>query len=351
MSTQTIHRSPVWIVGLLLFFGVASCTPTPESHTSPTQSIQPKPTLEERTWNDATPTAIHQLGTTWLLAQQHADGSFGPETALGEVTASILPVLAQLAQDPNAPQHQALMAATKKAGNSLVSQAPGWPRQNNSGPLAKAVLALAVAGQDPSDFAGADLLAALQNQLRPDTALYHPESLFRHNLTLLALTAAEQPLSPQTVQALIGLQQEDGGWSWRIPASGDSFAASDVDTTALSLVTLAVLGAPATDPVIQNGLHFLAIHQHPDGGWSMDQDAPPNANSTGLVLRALGELDLIQPQVAEIDAALAQRWLAQLQQADGSFWYTLEQPGAILPATLDALPGFQWDFQDGRPPS
>ncbi len=77
----------------------------------------------------------------------------------------------------------------------------------------------------------------------------------------------------------------------------------------------------------------------------MDADSPPNANSTGLVLTALGELGLAdQPDLA-IRAAQAQSWLATLQQPDGSFHYSADLPGAVFLATLDALPAFQWQFK------
>ena len=218
-----------------------------------------------------------------------------------------------------------------------------WLAARDSGPLSRAVLGVTATGGDPHQAAGLDLLAELWANYDAQTGFFHPESFFRHLLSVQALIASGETVPEAALAAMGHAQIADGSWSWRI--STDSATVGDVDTTAQALITLAAAGVGADDSRVQAALGFLAQTQSPDGGWAMDAASPPNADSTGLVLTALGKLGLADQPDPAIRAAQAQSWLASLQQADGSFHYSADLPGTVFLATLDALPAFQWQFK------
>ncbi len=210
-------------------------------------------------------------------------------------------------------------------------------------PLARAMLGVTATGGDPHHAAGQDLVADLWANYDAQTGFFHPESFFRHLLSVQALIVSGETVPEAALAAMGHAQIADGSWSWRI--STESATVGDVDTTAQTLRTLATLGITADDSRVQSALGFLAQTQSPDGGWAMDAASPPNADSTGLVLTALGKLGLADQPDPAIRAAQAQTWLATLQQPDGSFHYSADLPGAVFLATLDSLPAFQWQFK------
>ena len=108
------------------------------------------------------------------------------------------------------------------------------------------------------------------------------QRLFNRAWALLAAARLDGVLSAdqreETVSALKGRQQPDGGWSltalgvWRWDRSEEPYgppgtpdtallAASDGYATGLALYALRQAGVPATDPVVVKGRDWLASHQ------------------------------------------------------------------------------------------
>lgn len=313
----------------MLLWGLAACAapvPPPAPVAAPPPLSQP-----------ATPDQVTARALAWLADQRLADGGFGDSR--GEIspnnTSTVLAVLADLPPSP------ADRIDRDAALTAIHAPAQSWLANRDSGWLAKALLAVLSAQGDPRAFAGLDLIGELTAKYDETTGLYHPESLFRHLLAVQALSWAGESVPAAALDAIGQLQKADGSWSWRIDGTGDS---GDVDTTAQTLLALASAGVTAQDSHVQAALTFLARTQSAEGGWAMDAESVPNANSTGLVLHALGRLGLTDSAYPAIRAAAAQAWLSTLQQPDGSFHYSRDLPGAILMATLDALPAFQWQF-------
>ncbi len=326
-----------WVFLLLLVWISAGCAPTPAAQPATVDDVR-----------------AHALA--WLHSQELDTGGF-PDSQ-GQIspnsTSTVLALLATL------PADEISEFRIQDALTALQSTLIDWLGAKDSGPLARAVSGVTAAGGDPRHTAGQDLVADLWANYDPQTGLFHPESLFRHLLAIQALSAAGETIPAAAQTAISHLQQPDGSWSWRITASTQPTLSNtstpstepptppttgDVDTTAQTLRTLAALGITADDSRVQAALTYLAQTQSAQGGWAMDADTPPNADSTGLVLTALGELGLADQPDPAIRAAQAQTWLATLQQPDGSFHYSADLPGAIFLATLDSLPAFQWQFK------
>jgi len=334
-QTDKPNRLPAYALAAWLFLllwattGCAAPAPALAPALAPASAPAPTPqaqTVSDRAW-------------LWLHSQELAQGGFGDSR--GEIspnsTSTVLAVLATL------PPSDADQIRRDAALTAMQPGAVAWLAGRDSGLLAKAALGVIGAGGDPRQFAGLNLVAELSAVYDAQPGLYHPESFYRHLLAVQALAAAGEAVPDGALAAIGRLQQADGSWSWRIDGAATS---GDVDTTAQTLLALAAAGVKADDSRVQAALAYLARTQSTQGGWAMDADSVPNADSTGLALHAFGRLGLTDSAYPAIRAAQAQAWLATLQQPDGSFHYSADLPGTVLLATLDALPAFQWQFAE-----
>lgn len=269
----------------------------------------------------------------WLHTQQRSDGSFGQPAASASVTADVVYVLALLGEDPAGPAWTP--AGGQSALRALAALAPSYV-QADAGQAGKVARAVVLAGGNPRDFAGLDLIAIIQNAYDPATGRYHPALLYRHTLALEGLLRAGLVVPDAAVQALLQAQLTDGGWFWSFDAEQ-----SDVDTTGRVLQVLAGQARLREPTAFGRAAHYLCRQQLGRGGWNVGQDAgPANANSTALAvagLRAVG----FDPQGPAFRRAGqgALDALRLFQQADGGFVY-IRQPGkeeSRLMATVDAL--------------
>jgi hypothetical protein len=210
------------------------------------------------------------------------------------------------------------------------------------GATAKTLLAAEIAGADPRDFGGLDLVAETQRvvvtpedvlpggRFAPDAAPNFPVHLsdvgrvtdfgpntynnnantFGQVLAVIALAAVDD--LPRSVLAKLLWQQCSEGY-FRIfysyssstqqvetcdegkDSGGQNSSPPDGDTTGFGLAALLAarrLGVTDIDDRIQAAVTWLADAQDPSGGWGggVGTEAP-NTNSTGLVVQALAEAE------------------------------------------------------------
>jgi hypothetical protein len=173
------------------------------------------------------------------------------------------------------------------------AQAVSDSATGDGGAAAKAVLALALAGEDPGDFEGHDLAQALTLHLSPvDPAALSP---YNHGVALLALAAAGEPIPAEAVSSLRGRQAAEGemGGSW-----DDGFGtAGNPDSTALAISGLLAAGLAPDDTALVAARDFLSRSQLATGGWEYGPGLGENANSTALATMALIRLgeDILTP--------------------------------------------------------
>jgi hypothetical protein len=263
----------------------------------------------------------------WLEKQQQPDGGFSNGFAPGtDPSTTADAVLATLAGHV-APSDWKSGGKTPLDALTAAVQAKSL---KGPGVAAKVALAVQAAGLNPRDFAGTDLIAEVQSGFATQTGLFGGGP-FDSALSMLALTAAKQPLPANAVAGLLAVRLADGSYSF----NGDTTAgAGDSNTTAIVIQALIAAGAKADT---QPSLGYLRGAQNPDGGWTYQKPSQygeaTDANSTALAMQALlaaGE-DL-------------QAWknprqaLLSLQLPSGAFIFNATTPGENLLATVQAIP-------------
>lgn len=272
-----------------------------------------------------------------------AAGWLGRELAAGDGT---LPVggptdwgltvdalLALAAAGVGGDQIEATATALWNSGTTYVGEpeeANAWAR------VAKTVLALQVAGFDPTVFpAGTgtrNLLLELRTAQNADGQFGSSWNGFGQPLAVLALARTEGGVPAAAVTWTQGQQcttegsADDGAYGYS-PCSGD------VDVTAMIVQALLAAGVPATDPSIADAVAWLTAIQTAAGDGSLPAAWAPiaNTNSTGLGGQALLGAGAVEP------AAAAAAWIGGLQVS----CTTLTANPTTVPA--DYLGGIAYD--------
>ena len=173
---------------------------------------------------------------------------------------------------------------------------------------------------------GVARLTRFLRQNRPPN-LHHKTWLLWASLKLDGLmTPAERA---QTIQELLALQREDGGWNlpslgnWkrRDGSANDPPAPSDGYATGLVLYVLRQAGVPMTHEAVPRAVHWLTTNQRASGRWftrSVNQDGGHVITNAGtafalLALKACG--------VVERSADRGQRDLAPVRVLDLGGWF------------------------------
>lgn len=94
-----------------------------------------------------------------------------------------------------------------------------------------------------------------------------------------ARAGRSREMMQDTIDALLGLQRADGGWSQTVPEPR-----SDAFATGQTLYALSLAGYPAERPEIKRGIDFLVAIQAPDGSWPMISRSTPNGEPGSATL-------------------------------------------------------------------
>ncbi|MFD3523600.1 prenyltransferase/squalene oxidase repeat-containing protein [Streptomyces sp. NPDC058653] len=205
-----------------------------------------------------------------------------------------------------------------------------------------AVLAQAT-GRDPRDFAGADLIAALDEAVceapsgAPDRscpargAYRYGPSVFSQSLAVIAqLRAGEAGSAAGPVAYLKSLQHPSGAWPSLIPSTGDS----EVDSTAIAAMALDLAEDTTSAQAVDKALAWIAAKQLPDGGFP--GAAGNSVNSAGLAIQGLS----LDAGKYATEIKKARKFLAKQQNKDGGFDVAADgQPGSDVRASTQALGG------------
>jgi hypothetical protein len=206
----------------------------------------------------------------YVQTLQNADGGF--PSSVGETIDAVFAFTAA-GSDP---------ATVKKNDKSpldyLESQTDSYI--TTPGHLAKLVLGLAAAGEDPRDFAGHDLVAGMNASFN-STSHSYGDGPIDHGLYMLA--RARLHLSPAHGSAgyLKSKQLSDGCWEF-----SDGIGC-DTNTTALAIEALLAAGVDPSESAVEDALDYLEDAQNDDGGFPYLIPSDSDANSTAFVLQAL----------------------------------------------------------------
>lgn len=234
---------------------------------------QAVPGLTGKPFPYLSPAVALRTGLNWVAGQQQPDGSFAGFNPGATIDAVLAIALA--GQDPNG-----YAVGSNTPLTYMAAQAPAYAAQGAS---AAGKLAVgAVAGRaNPRSFGGVDLVAAIEGLYQPASGQYGGGSVWDQSFALLGLAAARQPIPAAAVQRLIDIAADGGGWGFSASATD-----ADVDSTGLALQALAAARVARDDAAVQAGLGFLHSAQNEDGGFPGflgDTDA----GSTGLALQGL----------------------------------------------------------------
>ena len=261
-----------------------------------------------------------QSAVAYLQANQQDDGGITGFSGTADVDTTARAVLGLAASGQ--PLSSLVPATGLSMLNYLESQAVSYTRDENGllfpGRVGLLLAAVAVAGGEPQQFGGMDLLNELEATYHWDSGAYSTAASGGYSSgeasdlsqawAVLGLSLAGQPVPAPAVGYLLGTQAPDGSWG-----------SMDPDTTALAVIALlASKQVQPADPVVTNALIFFQRTQSANGGWRPAWDTDPlNADSTAWILQALyavGE-DLSTWAATEGDPVSA---LAGLQKPDGS---------------------------------
>lgn len=272
----------------------------------------------------------------YLQSQQNADGGFGsgfsPDSTVGSTSDTLLAILsvggnpADFDQDGNTP---------------LTYLAANAASVTTAGDLAKMVLAISAAGENPRTFAGFDAVAKLESMAGADGRIGGDADTFvAHVLSVLALSGVQRPVAPAALDLIKNAQQEEGGWSW----DGTDATPADTNTTAFAVQALVAAGEPAGGAVIAQALNYYQSIQNADGGWPYQNPSQygtdTDTNSTAVVIQALVATGQ-DPAGADWTSAEGKTALAALealQNDSGAFAWQAAMPDDNLLATVQALP-------------
>lgn len=211
---------------------------------------------------------------TYIRSIQHSDGgfpSFTDSSAGSTIDASF--AFAAAGIDP-----KTVTTNGKSPADYLAAQTTAYSATD--GGAAKLVLGIETLRLDPQDFAGVDVLGAMDTHYDTGTGAYG-DDVFAHALFILADVSAGRPVPANAITWLQGAQLTSGGWEDCCAFDADS------NTTAMAILALVAAGVPPSDSDIIDALGYLHTAQTIDGGFAFNATSESDPNSAALVIQAL----------------------------------------------------------------
>jgi Prenyltransferase and squalene oxidase repeat len=232
----------------------------------------------------------------------------------------------------------------KDPSGSTVSDWTGvGTKYASGGSIGKEALLAEIVGDNPRDFSGHDLIAALNASVCARHtggsgarcvaagSYAYASSVFDQALGIMAqLRAGEASQAAAPVAYLESLQNSDGSFPSLIPSTGDQ----DVDSTAMAAMALALVPGTTAAADVGSAAAWLAGRQEKAGGFpGVGGDS---INSAGLAIQALS----LQAARYRAQIGAAETFLAREQNADGGFNIDAGgRPDSDVRATAQAISG------------
>lgn len=264
----------------------------------------------------------------WLRSQQNADGGFGQPSAVGSTIDALLAIAAA---GEDVAQWTAEGRTPLDFLRAHITEVQG------AGVVAKLILALVPAGQDPTNFGEVNLVKALEESYDGASGRFDGENgtVPTQALAIMALEGVGRPVEKKAINWLVDAQAKDGSWAW----SGDPATQGDTNTTALAIQ--AIVAVNARPDAVERALAYLKSVQNEDAGWPYQKPSEygtdTDANSTANVVQALYAVgadlsDWAVGGTSPLDA------LSSLQKDNGAFQWQAAVPDDNFLATVQAVP-------------
>ena len=275
---------------------------------------------------DATPPWTANQGqldktVSYMLGAQNADGGFGG--AAGQPSDPLFSawVIMALAAAGINPKDQHIVGGT----DAYTYVAAHADALSDTTDFERAMLVAVSSGTSPRDFGGRDLIAALLTRRLPDGSFTHADSGTNGGINdtafaMLGLSATDEPTKTDIISRaaawLVGVQSEDGGWSWA-PGREES---SDMTAAVIQALRIAPPTAKRAEAQ-RRGWSYLRSTQRDDGGFAQTPiDPDSNSASTAWTLQAMWASGM-DPTTWKRTGGTPLDYLASLQQPDGSIKY------------------------------
>ncbi len=268
--------------------------PAPSASPSPSASTAPAPALAAVAGAEDTAAAAF-IASTLAAGGDHYVYPNSTFFDGGNTIDGIIALSAVGTQQAQADASLAYLA-------SHLSDYIGADGEVYAGPLAKSLLAVVVAGGDPTAFGGHDLVAELR-ALETTKGRFSDQSAFGdfsntigQSLAVIGLARAGQGVNVGSVELLLSRQCADGGFSGSLDKADG--CTSDPDATAFAVQALLAAGgstycngdteslATRAAAAAVAGLDRLEAIQGPSGGFT-SADGAVNTNTTGVAAQAL----------------------------------------------------------------
>jgi hypothetical protein len=243
-----------------------------------------------------------------------------------------------------------IQSGTDGSGNTIRDYTETGPAEEvdggypyiSSGGLGKEALLAEMVGDDPTSFGGQNLIALIDGTVcttktdQPSFcagkgAYENAYSTFSQALALMAqLRAGDAANAAAPIAYLERQQQSSGAWSSCQPACD-----SDVDSTAMAVMALALSRTVPARAAAQRAINWIAAQQESDGGFP--GASGDSTNTTALALMALHLATPRTEYAAQIADGLT--FLAGEQNADGGFDIATGQTGSDVRASTQAVSG------------
>jgi hypothetical protein len=191
---------------------------------------------------------------------------------------------------------------------------------NNPGRAAILAIVAKTVGEDPTDFAGFDLIQQIANGTDTSTGqVGSTASSFTQSLAIIAYVRAGRTVPSAMLTNLTSAQDSSGAFGY---SYGGTFY-SDYDTTGLAIQALYAAGGQ--DSAVAKAVAWAVSEQNSSGYWPNPYSP---VNSTGLLGSAL--------ELVGTDTGSATSWMISQQLSDGG-----------LPNVLDGTDSDRWATQEG----
>lgn len=304
-----------------------------------------------------TDSASVEQATTWLLGQLQDDVFQAAFQQDGKVQTSAdyggtLDLALALAAVDRTDEAEPLVSAVAEHADSYV-QGPGQGKEPDryAGSTAKALAVTVELGGDPTDFGGIDLVAQLEDLTTDDgpaagriadaSSFGDYANTFGQAYAVQGLHAVGSEEAEAATDFLLQQQCSDGYFRLYFAKDAtaedqgcqdgdDKTSPPDPDSTSTAILALRTIEDPSPEvtEAIESASAWLLDQQEEDGSFPGGVSTPdPNANSTGLAARALGELGETEAATAAGD------WLVGLQLSaeclEGAGGKAAEEAGAV----------------------
>ncbi len=264
----------------------------------------------------------------YLLAAQNPDGGFG--SAPGSASSQLYSGWAALGLAAAGENPQNVV----RGRHSLLDYVRGGVASaSDPGSIARTILVARAAGSSAVNFAGRDLVGALERDIRPNGSVANQVNLTA--FAVLALRAAGVGPPAATVSWLVRQQDADGGFNFAIRGGS-----SDVDDTGAALEALAGAGGSASARARSRAVRFLRAQQDRDGGFPSQPGADSNAQSTAFAVQGLIAAG-VDPGSVRRRGTSPLEYLRSLIAGDGHVRYSRSTDQTPTWVTAEALPALE----------